>query len=79
MINLTKTVLSQALDRIQQATLIVNARTNELPIAYVNPAFEVLTGLDASFPKVCYPSPAPERSVRIHRVRVCRVRTNVWR
>jgi PAS domain-containing protein len=48
MINLTKTVLSQALDRIQQATLIVNARTNELPIAYVNPAFEVLTGLDAS-------------------------------
>ena len=48
MINLTKTVLSQALDHIQQATLIVNARKNELPIAYVNPAFEVLTGFDAS-------------------------------
>ena len=48
MINLTKKILSQALDAIQQATLIVNARKHDLPIAYVNPAFEVLIGADAS-------------------------------
>ena len=42
MINLTKKVISQALDCVQQATIIVNARKKDLPIAYVNPAFEVL-------------------------------------
>jgi diguanylate cyclase (GGDEF)-like protein/PAS domain S-box-containing protein len=48
MINLTKKVISQALDCVQQATLIVNARKSDLPIAYVNPAFEVLVGSDAT-------------------------------
>jgi len=48
MINLTKKVISQALDCIPQATLIVNARTAELPIAYVNTAVEILIGADAS-------------------------------
>lgn len=48
MINLTKKVISQALDCVQQATLIVNARKPDLPIAYVNPAVEILIGADAS-------------------------------
>jgi diguanylate cyclase (GGDEF)-like protein/PAS domain S-box-containing protein len=48
MIDLTKKVISQALDCIQQATLIIDARKDDLPIAYVNPAFEVLTGCDVS-------------------------------
>lgn len=48
MINLTKKVISQALDCILQATLIVDARKAELPIAYVNTAVEVLIGADAS-------------------------------
>jgi diguanylate cyclase (GGDEF)-like protein len=48
MINLTKKVISQALDCVEQATIIVNARQNNLPIAYVNPAFEVLMGADAT-------------------------------
>jgi diguanylate cyclase (GGDEF)-like protein/PAS domain S-box-containing protein len=48
MINLSKKIISQALDYVQQATLIVNARKDDLPIVYVNPAFEVLIGSDAS-------------------------------
>lgn len=48
MINLTKKVICQALDCVQQATLIVNARKADLPIAYVNPAIEILVGADAS-------------------------------
>lgn len=48
MINLTKKVISQALDCVPQATIIVNSRKHELPIAYVNPAAEVLLGRDAS-------------------------------
>ena len=48
MINLTKKVISQALDSVPHATLIVNARKASLPIAYVNPAVEVLIGSDAS-------------------------------
>jgi len=48
MINLTKKVISQALDCVEQATIIVNARKKDLPVAYVNPAFEVLVGSDAT-------------------------------
>ena len=47
MINLTKKVISQALDCVPHATFIVDARKPELSIAYVNPAAEVLLGQDA--------------------------------
>lgn len=37
----------QALDSSAQALIIVNARERDLPVVYVNTAFETLTGLDA--------------------------------
>jgi len=48
MINLRKTVLFQALECGAQPIVIVEARNADLPIAYVNPAYEALTGRAAS-------------------------------
>ncbi|TDJ48592.1 MAG: diguanylate cyclase [Gammaproteobacteria bacterium] len=48
MINLDKKIVIQALDCGLQALLVINARDKALPVVYVNPAFETLTGLDAS-------------------------------
>jgi diguanylate cyclase (GGDEF)-like protein/PAS domain S-box-containing protein len=48
MINLTKRILLQALECGPLATVIVDASKNSLPIAYVNPAFQALTGHDSS-------------------------------
>jgi len=48
MTNLRKTVLLQALECGMQPIVIIEARSAHLPIAYVNPAYEALTGRSAS-------------------------------
>jgi diguanylate cyclase (GGDEF)-like protein/PAS domain S-box-containing protein len=48
MINITKRILFQALECGPLATVIVDATQQSLPIAYVNPAFQALTGYDAT-------------------------------
>ncbi len=48
MINITKRVLLQALDCGDRSLVIANAQTQGLPVVYVNPALEKLTGYDAS-------------------------------
>jgi diguanylate cyclase (GGDEF)-like protein/PAS domain S-box-containing protein len=47
LINLTKKVITQALDSAQQALVIIDAKKTGYPVAYVNPAFELLVGFDA--------------------------------
>ncbi len=46
--NLTNRVIFQALECGPHATVIVEARKSGMPIAYVNPAFEALTGHESS-------------------------------
>ncbi len=48
MINITKRVIYQALECAPQPIVIVDARQPGLTVAYVNPAFEALTGLDST-------------------------------
>ena len=48
MINIDKNVIIQALNCGSQALVIVNARNQDLPVVYVNTAFEALTGIGAS-------------------------------
>jgi diguanylate cyclase (GGDEF)-like protein/PAS domain S-box-containing protein len=48
MINITKRVIYQALEYAPQPIVIVDARQPGLSVAYVNPAFEALTGLDST-------------------------------
>jgi diguanylate cyclase (GGDEF)-like protein/PAS domain S-box-containing protein len=48
MINLTKRVIFQALECAPQPIIIVDAKQPGLKVIYVNPAFEVLTGLDST-------------------------------
>ena len=48
MINITKRVIYQALECAPQPIVLVDARNPGLTVAYVNPAFEVLTGLDST-------------------------------
>ncbi len=49
MINLTKRVIFQTLECAPQPIVIVDAKQPGLTVAYVNPAFEALTGLDPRF------------------------------
>jgi diguanylate cyclase (GGDEF)-like protein/PAS domain S-box-containing protein len=48
MINITKRVIYQALECAPQAIVIVDAREPGLSVAYANPAYEALTGLDST-------------------------------
>jgi diguanylate cyclase (GGDEF)-like protein/PAS domain S-box-containing protein len=48
MINLTKRVIFQTLERAPQPIVIVDAKQPGLTVAYLNPAFEALTGLDST-------------------------------
>ena len=48
MINITKRIIFQALERGPHALIIIDAQKPGLPVAYVNPAFEALTGLDST-------------------------------
>lgn len=47
MITLSKKIIVQALDGAQQPLLIVHAKKTGCPVAYVNPAFELLVGYDS--------------------------------